>query len=78
MELEKKKAEILQNWQKGDDSAAARIVGRLIGQSVSREALRQWREGGRSKLTPVYIEAHRRVQQYRRKKSNQAARQAAG
>lgn len=69
-DLQLYKAKILQNWQEGDDAAAARIVERLIGQPVTKQALRLWRHGGGSKLDAAYIEAHRRVQAARRRKQS--------
>lgn len=71
--LPDRKAAVIANWQRGDDSEASRILTTEMQMPTSRNAVHEWRRGGYSKLEAYYIEAMEKAQARREAKAGQAA-----
>jgi len=68
-----RKANLIANWEPGDDSETARILTTKMRLPTVRNSIHVWRRGGYSKLEAYYIEAMERAQKERIAKRATAA-----
>lgn len=70
--IHERKAAVIANWKRGDDSESSRILTQEMGIPTGRSAVQTWRLGGYSKLELKYVEAMETAQARRAKAATQA------